>query len=1228
MRAVFVTIMAGAIIGPALAQVPAGSPPPGTASVRLEDWGRIATAASRLLDWKVGVPATAFRGLTFSEAAGKADALGVAFIEGIGSQDLSPEIPKKLDYHLAPGEVKAVQDRLRALNLGMPVYFTATIGPDEKSSRQLFEFAKALNVETIVSAPEPESLAAIDKLANEFGINVALYNRSPKSLLSAVEGRSKRIGACADIGNWMREGIQPLEGLALLKDRLIVINLGDGSGVASLPEFFREMYRLGLKPSLITVDSLQDFEKALQPLMVQRVDEISRTAAIRGPDKLTPEARQAIEAALPRQAPAKPKKPRKLLVMDLNVAYPGHRSIPEENLAIELMGKKTGAYEAVFNNDLDNLKYDKIKQFDAVFLNNTVGMIFLDPEVRAGLLRFVREGGGLAGNHGVSHASMDWPEFGEMIGTWHGVHRENTELATVKIDDPNSPLTAAFGGREFTYHDEYFRFPTGPYSRDKLHVLLSMDVAKTDMNQGRACAQPCVRADNDYAVSWIQSYGKGRTFFLTLGHNPTLFTTPALAQFVLAGIQFILGDLEADTTPSAKLAAQTGSSPRPKHQPAEIEPLLAKVAVYEHGANPDAIVAFNELVEDLQGSAAQRQALEIRLLQFLQSNATLAGKETAFKELALIGTETSLPVLTPMLTRVETAEMARYALAAIPGTAVDDALRKSLGQAPNDRIKIGIINSLGHRQDAKAVPALAALALSSNPEVAAAAAAALANIADRPALNALASARSRLSGPARQSVADAYIAGADRFAERGEKAAAIEVYKQMMAPGERRMVRARALTGLTAAEGKDAIPALIVEMESSDPELEAIAVRLLNGLPGADITKVMVAEFPKIPAFGQAHLLTAMAQRGDIAARPALVAALKSPAPAVRAAALAGIGSLGDASSVKVLAEAAAAGEGVEQSAARRSLYTLRGPAIDREIVAELGSASGKVKLELITAVGERVAVSAADALTREAQGTDPDVRREALRALRNVGGAAQTAGLLDLLLKSSTAAERRDAALTLGTVLRRAQPAPISAVISAYNSTSALQSRLSLLDVMGQVSSAQALPLLRETIKDANPDIARGAILALTAWNDSTPLMDLLNLAKSVSRSLQAAGEAIDSQANLPPGYVSPNGAGRGARGGRGGPPTSNIQVLALRGCLRLMVLESQRTPAESGRLLSEAMAVATQTNEKLSILSLLPSFPSQESLEVAQAATRDPALANEAKVAVDQVTEALKLK
>jgi type 1 glutamine amidotransferase len=228
------------------------------------------------------------------------------------------------------------------------------------------------------------------------------------------------------------------------------------------------------------------------------------------------------------------------------------------------MGKRTGAYEAVFSDDLDNLKYPKIKEFDAVYLNNTVGMIFVDPAVREGLVRFVREGGGLGGNHGTSHASMDWPEFHEMIGVTRGVHRQNTEKFWVKIDDPHSPLTAAFDGQGFEYEDEFFRFVNPPYSREKLHVLLSMDVAKTDMSQGTPFMPGSLaRADADYAVSWIRNYGKGHVFFSILGHNPTLFTTPKLAQFFLAGIQFILGDLKADTTPSAKLSATNASRETP-----------------------------------------------------------------------------------------------------------------------------------------------------------------------------------------------------------------------------------------------------------------------------------------------------------------------------------------------------------------------------------------------------------------------------------------------------------------------------------------------------------------------------------------------------------------------------------------------------------------------------------------------------------------------------------------
>jgi HEAT repeat protein len=285
----------------------------------------------------------------------------------------------------------------------------------------------------------------------------------------------------------------------------------------------------------------------------------------------------------------------------------------------------------------------------------------------------------------------------------------------------------------------------------------------------------------------------------------------------------------------------------------------------------------------------------------------------------------------------------------------------------------------------------------------------LGNIADPAALKTLGAARSKAGPAARDLVAEAYVACADQFAARGEKAAAITAYKQMLAPAEPRMIRIRALNGLTNAAGKGALALLRTEIESKDAAMQAAAIGLLNGLPGADITKVLLTEFPKVAPLAQVHLLTAMAERGDTSARPTVMAALKGSEREVRAAALAALGRLGDESTVKILAEAAA-GTGPEQEAARRSLYTLRGTAIDRAIVAAIPSSAGRVKSELIMATGERVAVSAADALTRAARESDPDVRREALRALRNLGGVPQVPALLDLLLGASSGTERREA--------------------------------------------------------------------------------------------------------------------------------------------------------------------------------------------------------------------------
>ena len=97
--------------------------------------------------------------------------------------------------------------------------------------------------------------------------------------------------------------------------------------------------------------------------------------------------------------------------------------------------------------------------------------------------------------------------------------------------------------------DEVFQFMDGHFTREKLHVLLNIDTDKTDVGQDRRILADR-RKDLDFPITWIKRYGLGRVFYTTLGHNPHIWWDPKLLQHFLAGIQFALGDLEADTTPS------------------------------------------------------------------------------------------------------------------------------------------------------------------------------------------------------------------------------------------------------------------------------------------------------------------------------------------------------------------------------------------------------------------------------------------------------------------------------------------------------------------------------------------------------------------------------------------------------------------------------------------------------------------------------------------------------
>ena len=275
------------------------------------------------------------------------------------------------------------------------------------------------------------------------------------------------------------------------------------------------------------------------------------------PPVLTPEQKQQVAAALPAKAPAKPKKARRLLVISLakvqDRVVRGHPAIPAGMYAIEEMGKRTGAYEATLSNDIEMFRPGKLKQFDAVCFNNTQGVLFDDPELRQSLQSFVAGGGGVVGFHAaiatfVQHPVYDqWPWFGRMLGgTENGGHPWGpADTYTVKVDDSKSPLNAAFQGKGFDVNDEIMQLQE-PSLRQHMRVLLSVDMEKSKPTRGML---PVRQQDRDFPLTWIRAEGKGRVFCSGIGHNASVFWNAPLLQHFLAGIQYALGDLDADATP-------------------------------------------------------------------------------------------------------------------------------------------------------------------------------------------------------------------------------------------------------------------------------------------------------------------------------------------------------------------------------------------------------------------------------------------------------------------------------------------------------------------------------------------------------------------------------------------------------------------------------------------------------------------------------------------------------
>ncbi len=283
-------------------------------------------------------------------------------------------------------------------------------------------------------------------------------------------------------------------------------------------------------------------------------------------DAKSPEKKQAkpehvasVQAALTFEAPAKPKKLHQLLVFSKTNGF-RHSSIEIGVKAMELLGDKTKAFAVTATESEDVFEADSLKKFDGILLLNTTGNIFRpgkdakDPE-KEGRLRknfqdFVEKGGALIGFHSATDTNADWPEYLKMMGGTFGGHPWH-ESVGVKNVDPAHAVNKSFEGKDFRITDEIYQWKPGSFSSSTHRVLLAMDNKTTNMDKKNKEGKDTTNGPNKvYPITVVRKYGQGRVFYCSLGHREEIYWNPAVLQHFLAGIQYALGDLEADATPA------------------------------------------------------------------------------------------------------------------------------------------------------------------------------------------------------------------------------------------------------------------------------------------------------------------------------------------------------------------------------------------------------------------------------------------------------------------------------------------------------------------------------------------------------------------------------------------------------------------------------------------------------------------------------------------------------
>lgn len=607
---------------------------------------------------------------------------------------------------------------------------------------------------------------------------------------------------------------------------------------------------------------------------------------------------------------------------------------------------------------------------------------------------------------------------------------------------------------------------------------------------------------------------------------------------------------------------------------------LALMEQYDYGESHAWLKEFQKSMIEVYNHEDLYAEAEQLMIEALKSEASFAAKQMICAYLGPIATESAVAPLESMVLSEDLSAPVLSVFQQIPGNAVDKALIRQLSAADGPR-KSEIIQVLGIRKAPETVKPLKKLVFAEDPVVSHAAVYALGKIGTQASGAVLQKAFGKSGTELKWEVADAWMLCADQILP-ADPQAACNIYETMREETPPGSLYYAALKGILSCNPDHAESLIMEKLAGDDAEIQTLIIPLIGYLDRETDLKPYLEYLSELGGDQQIQLMAVLSQRKYPGVKPYLIRTIEQQDTEFHLPALKALQELAGAEEAIFLAETAAKSRGRIRDMARECLEMTRGDDFDQELLKGFHHPDPLVRVECIRSTGERNMKSAVEPVLASLQDPDRRVRIESYKVLGKLAGPEYMAEILKAAVKAGSNAERNEAERTITQVAlkiphidKRADD--ILGLLPDIEDESVL---VMFIQALGNIGSPQALPALREYLKNEQMDIRVAAVKAMSEWPDDSPVDDL--------REIIEAAEDI------------------------------KLHNLATRGYVRLVQLSDKMTEDEKFEALVFALQEAGSLEEKKIVVSGLSALRSKDAFQMAIELLSEQDLQAEAKGAI----------